>query len=143
MRYTRTVTHLIPSPYKTKCFDYNKIGCKSRRDCVDRCNVEWPFKHCNGSLPENTIIDRHNDKDTFKSVCNDNHKEYRQQKHKSPDCINEYYKIKLVTKKKFTTFVSEKNINKYENYFNKSTFKSNSKNVKADINLLSEIFCSI
>ena len=66
----------MPSPYKTNCFEYNKIGCKSRRDCVDRCNVEWALKHCNGSLPSGTIVDRHDDKNIFKDECNNNHKEF-------------------------------------------------------------------
>ena len=90
----------MSSPYKTKCFNYNKIGCKSRRDCVDRCNVKWAFKNCNGSLPSETIIDRHNDKDIYKGTCNDNAKKYCEQKHKSPDCINEYYPMRLLLDKK-------------------------------------------
>ena len=130
----------MSSPYETNCFDYNKIGCKSRRDCVDRCNVEWALKHCNGSLPSNTIVDRHNDKDIFKGKCNDNYKGYCEQKHKSLDCIDEYYAIKLVAEKKFNDMISDKNINAYKNYFNNSTFKSNNKNAKPDLNLLSEIF---
>ena len=126
---------MMPSPYKTKCLDYNKIGCKSRSDCVDRCNVEWALKHCNGSLPSKTIIDRYNDKDTFNNDCNDNYKEYCEQKHQSPDCINEYYTIKLVIDKKFEDLA---NVDKIFGYlkFNE-TFKSNNKNAKADINLLS------
>ena len=123
--------HLMPSPYKTKCFDYNKIGCKSRRNCVDRCNIDWALKHCNGSLPSRTIIDRHNDKDTFKDECNDNYKEYCQQKYKSPDCINQYYKIKLVTEKNIKELAIDKIIYKY---FNKTTFKS-----KLNINLMSSL----
>ena len=90
-------------PYETKCFNYNEIGCKSRRDCVDRCNVEWAFKHCNGSFPLGyTIIDRHNDKDIFSDECKGNHDKYCEQKYKSPDCINEYYTIKLLGDKKLT-----------------------------------------
>ena len=76
VKYTRTVTNLIPSPYKTKCLDYNEIGCKSRRDCVDRCNVERTFKHCNKPLPSEAIIDKHNDKDIFTDQCNNHYKEY-------------------------------------------------------------------
>ena len=130
-KYTRTETHLMPSPYKTKCLDYNKIGCKSRRDCVDRCNVEWTLKHCNESLPSWTIIDRHNDKDTFKDECNDNYKEYCEQKHKSPDCVNEYYTIKLVSEKRIKELTSDKYIDKY---FNMTTFKS-----KLNINFISSL----
>ena len=36
VKYTRTVTNLMPSTYKTKCFDYNQIGCKSRQDCISK-----------------------------------------------------------------------------------------------------------
>ena len=89
----------MPSPYKTNCFEYNKIGCKSRRDCVDRCNIEWALIHCNNSLPEYTISDKHNDKDKFGEPCNDNNKEFCENKYKSPDCFNEYYKIKLISEK--------------------------------------------
>ena len=128
----------MPSPYKTNCVNYNKIGCKSRRDCVDQCNVEWALKHCNGSLPSETIVDRHNDKDIFKYGCNDNHKEYCEQKYKSPDCINEYYTIKLVAEKKFKDFVSDVLIEAFLEIFNE-TFKSENKNAKADINLVSQI----
>ena len=106
------MTHLMPSPYKTKCEDYNKIGCKSRRDCVDRCNIEWAFKHCNGSLPSGTIINRHNDKDTFKKF-NDNNKEFCEQKYKSPDCINEYYTIKLEVERKIKELIRDDKIDKY------------------------------
>ena len=83
--HTRTVTRLMSSPCKTKCEDYNKIGCKSKRDYVDRCNVEWTLKYCNGSLLSETIIDGQNDKDIFKNDCNNNHKEYCEMKHKLPD----------------------------------------------------------
>ena len=127
----------MPSPYKTNCVDYNKIGCKSRRDCVDQCNVEWALKHCSGSLPSDTIIDRHNDKDIFKDRCNDNHKEYCEQKYKSPNCINEYYTIKLVGEKKIREVISDVLVNVVLEVFNE-TFKSN-KNAKADINLITQI----
>ena len=99
----------MPSPYQTNCFDYDKIGCKSRRDCVDRCNLEWSLKHCNGSLPSETIIDRHNDKDIFKGICKDNHTEFCGQKYKSSDCINEHYKIKLKADKKIKEMIRSNN----------------------------------
>ena len=127
----------MQSPYKTKCFDYNKIGCKSRRDCVDRCNVEWAFKHCNGSLPSGTIIDRHNDKDVFKE-CNDNNKEFCEQKHKSPDCINEYYTVKLEFQTKIKELVSDEKIDEFLKLLNEA-LKSNIKTTKANINLMSGI----
>ena len=120
----------MQSPYKTKCFDYNKIGCKSRRDCVDRCNVEWAFKHCNGSLPSYTIIDRYNDEYIFKGRC-DNDKEFCELKHKSPDCFNQYYTIKLVSDNKIKELMSDENIIKIENILKSKL------NAKASLNLLS------
>ena len=123
----------MPSPYKTKCLNYKKIGCKSRRDCVDRCNVEWAIEHCNGSLPSRTIIDRHNDKNTFKDECNDNYKEFCEQKHKSPDCFNQYYTAKLVSETKIKELMSDEDVIKIEN-----KLKSNL-NAKAGLNLLSTV----
>ena len=64
----------MPSPYKTNCFNYNEFGCKSRRDCIDQCNVKWALINCNGSLPNDTFINRHNDKDKFGNECDDKHK---------------------------------------------------------------------
>ena len=140
VKYTRTVTNLMPSPYKTKCLDYNEIGCKSRRDCVDRCNVERTFKHCNEPLPSETIIYKHNDKDIFTDECNNHYKEHCEQKYKPPDCINQYYEIKLVNQKKIKELASEKVVvDDYLKLFNK-TFKSNNKNAKPDINLTSIIY---
>ena len=133
------VTHLMPSPYKTKCFNYNKIGCKSRRDCVDRCNVEWTFEHCNGSFPLGyTIIDRHNDKDIFSDECNDTHKEFCEQKYKSPDCLNEYYTVKLELQTKIKELMGDEKIGGFLKLVGKS-FKSNFKTTKSDINLISRI----
>ena len=140
MKYARIVTHLMPSPYKTNCLNYNEIGCKSRRDCIDQCNVEWALINCNGSLPSHTIIDRKNNKDIFKRRCNDDIKEYCKQKHKSPDCINEYYAIKFVDEKIMKEMASINKINEIKKSFNESPFKSNNKNAKADINSISKIF---
>ena len=125
----------MPSPYKTKCFDYNKIGCKSRIDCVDRCNVELTVKHCNGSLPSRTIIDRHNDKNIFNDICKDNYTEFCEQKYKSLDCINEYYKIILKADKKFKEMIRNNSSEKSLNTF----FSFTDQKKKADINLLSQI----
>ena len=120
------------------CFDYNKIGCKSRRDCVDRCKVEWAFKNCNGSFPSETIINRYNDKNKFKDECRNNYKEYCEEKHKSPDCINEYYTAKLMFDKKHKEFLKDISIDFLTTLFDVSVFKTN-KNAKADINLVSTI----
>ena len=90
----------MPAPFQTNCFDYNRIGCKSRSNCIDKCNIEMSLKQCN-SLPISTNVDKHNDKDTYnislcahqydynENVCEDNYK--------LPDCINQYYTIKPVS----------------------------------------------
>ena len=129
----------MPSPYKTNCFDYNKIGYKSR-DCVDRCNIEWALTHCNNSLPTDTIIHKHNDKDKFGEPCNYNNKEFCENMYKSPDCSNEYYKIKLIIEIKHNEFSTVKPNDEFLQYVNNSTFKSNNKNAKIDINSISLIF---
>ena len=128
----------MPLPYKTLCFDYNKIGCKSRRDCIDRCKVEMTFKNYNGSFPSETIINRHNN-NKFKDECKDNDQEYCEQKHKSPDCINEYYSAKLMFDKKHNEFLKDVSMEYFLSLFDMSAFKRNNKNAKSDINLMSEI----
>ena len=131
----------MPSPYKTNCFDYDKIGCKSRRDCVDRWNVEFKLKHCNGLLPlRHIFVDKHINKDIFKDECDHDNKEHCEQKYKSTDCLNEYYTIKLVSDKKLKEYIRDEKIDEYLKLFDKSNFKSNNKNAKADINLISQIY---
>ncbi len=81
----------MPTPYQTNCFDYTKIGCKSKSDCVDKCIIELTTKQC-----LNTNVNRSNNKNHYYYVlcsvyingsnCED---EYN-----SPDCFNEYYTIK-------------------------------------------------
>ena len=92
--YSRTVTHLMPSPYKTNCFDYHKIGCKSRQDCIDKCHIEMTVKKCN-CLPSKMNFDRNNTCDHtysgFQVNCTRNFVIICNEKYKSPDCINEYY----------------------------------------------------
>ena len=141
LKYSRTIVNLMPSPYKTNCFNYNKIGCISRRDCVNQCNIEWALIHCNNSLPSKTIIDKHNDKDKFDKprLCNDNNKEFCENKYKSPDCFNQYYKIKLINERKLND--SDKYGNQYLEWFSNKTFKSKNKN--ANINLISNIYIYI
>ena len=85
----------MPAPYKTNCLNYSEIGCKSRIDCVEKCNIEMSSRQCNG-LTLTTNMDRHNNKDKYYwsncafqynySVC--------AEKYKSPDCINEYFSFK-------------------------------------------------
>ena len=87
-------------------------------------------------MPRGTIIKRLNDKDISKGKCNDNIKGYCEQKHKSPDCINEYYKIKLVVEKKIKEAFNIKSIIEYEKDLN-TTFLKLNKNTKADVNLVS------
>ena len=113
----------MPPPYKTMCFDYNKVGCKSRRDCVDRCKIEWALKNCNGSFPSETIIDRHNDNNKFNDKCRDNYIEYCEQKHKSPDCINEYHTTKLIFDKKYKEILKDITIDFYSDFFFLFSFK--------------------
>ena len=87
---------MISSPYQTDCFDYQKIGFKSRSQCIDKCNIESSIKQCN-CLPEETKVDRHNDKDDYQCIpkCNFSYS-ICEQKHKKPDCFNEYYSFRTV-----------------------------------------------
>ena len=91
------MTNLLPKPYQTNCFDYTKIGCKSRSDCIDKCNIERALKKCD-SLPLWTNVDRHNNKDKYLSkLCNAKlNYSLCENKHKSSDCMNEYYSFKQV-----------------------------------------------
>ncbi len=43
--FTQIDTKLMPSPYKTNCFDYNIIGFKSRKDCIDSCLIEMSIEY--------------------------------------------------------------------------------------------------
>ena len=90
------MTNLLPAPYQTNCLDYNKIGCKSRSDCIDKCNIEMSLKQCD-SLHLYTNMYTHNDKDKYhlsKCIINLN-KKICENKFKLPDCINEYFSLKL------------------------------------------------
>ena len=80
------------SPYKTNCFDYNQIGCKSRSDCIEKCNIELSLNQCH-CLPHKSNADRHNDKDNYCCTSCEKSFDYNicEEKYKSPDCINEYY----------------------------------------------------
>ena len=129
----------MPAPYKTNCFDYNKIGCTSRQDCLDKCYVEWALIHCNNSLPSDAFIDKNNDKDKFTSESlNCNPSKFCIEKYKSRDCFNEYYLFQILSENEIPT-------NKYLEllqYFNETTFKSNNPNAKSDIHLISTIIIS-
>ena len=104
MKYTRTVTYLLPSPYQTNCFDYSKLDCQSRSECIRKCQFESALKLCD-SLPLQTLISK-------EDIQNDNNKyQYKykysncinkfnlsicESKFKSPDCVNEYYSFKPI-----------------------------------------------
>ena len=136
--YTRSVTYLLPSPYTTNCFDYNKIGCKSRQDCIDKCNIEWSLRHCN-SLPRNIIVDKKNYKDKFLKSCSDTN--YCQEKYKSPDCSNQHYSIEIMGNQKFTEFMTKEKIKLLNQSLNRNdNLRSNKEPKKTiDINLLTLI----
>ena len=74
-----------------------KVGCKSRSDCIDKCNIEGALKEYN-SLPLWTKMDIHNSKDGYLlGVHNDNFNySICENKYKSPDCIMNYYEFKRV-----------------------------------------------
>lgn len=92
IKYSKRINYLMPSPYQTNCFDYNKIGYKSRSDCIDKCNIESSLKQCK-SLPYKVNVNRHNDKDHYNGTCSFNYS-ICEEKYKSPDCINEIYLFK-------------------------------------------------
>ena len=92
VKYSRRVTNLLLT-YKTNCFDYNKVGCKSRNDCIDKCHLKWSLKNCN-SLPPHTIWDRHNDQVRITKLCYD--QMYCAEKYPWPDCIEEFYSMKTI-----------------------------------------------
>ena len=115
MKYSRTVTNLLPSPYQTNCLNYTRIGCKSRSDCIDKCHIEMSLKQCN-SLPLSTNIGpiltdihRHNDKYQFSiSLCSINFNySICEDKYNSPDCTNDYYSFKLIMDSNFENLLNE------------------------------------
>lgn len=133
MKYSRTVTYLLPSPYQTNCFDYTKIRCKSRSNCIDKCNIEWALKNCN-SLPLSTNVDIHNNKYKFSSnECIV--PQHCKQKNNLLDCINEYYEIKPILMSGFKERFGKKFVKTILPKLNGSTFKLN----KDDINLITSI----
>ena len=132
LEYSRTVTRLMPSPYKTNCFNYNKIDCKSRRDCIDKCHCDYILNYCNSTLPMDTIVDNNNDKDKFTNDTKCYKVQFCEEKYKSPECINEYYTIKPTSVNKFKKILSNKQIDTFikvytkRNNFNLSTNHINS-----------------
>ena len=140
MKYSKTFNSLLPSPYQTNCFDYTKIGCKARADCINKCNIERALKQCK-SLPHWTNVDGHNDKDKYNNnninmsncvVFNFNYS-ICEHKYKSSDCINEFFSMKLI----FDAPISES--------YNGKKYASHLKmvNPHIDINLLTHLKISV
>ena len=77
----------MPSPYKTNCFDYNEIGCKSRVDCVYKCRTELKLYDNNISSIKYGDIFIYPNYDIL--TC--------ENKYKSTGCFNEYYDMKIMT----------------------------------------------
>ena len=97
MTFTRTVTHLLPSPFKTNCFDYAKIGCKSRRDCVEKCKIKLGLSHYNNSVNDDGNLLFYPFHQSLS--C--------EEKFKSPECFSEYYNMKMISDQ--TNFYNEEN----------------------------------
>ena len=128
----------MPSPYKTNCFNFNKIGCTSRQDCLDKCYVEWALINCNNSLPSDAFIDKNNDKDKFTSESLNCYPfKFCIEKYKSRDCFNEYYLFQVPRENEIPTDEEDKLLQ----YFN-GTFKSNNPNAKSGIHSISTIIIS-
>ena len=117
----------MPSPYQTNCTDYSKLACKSRSNCINKCNVEVSLKQCN-ALPLSTNVDRHNDKNVYRlSNCSLYYnRSFCQEKYLSPNCINQYFSFKPFSDTPFTDNEYYKRILK--RYF---TNKTNQFNFKA------------
>ena len=121
----------MPSPYQTNCFNYEKFGCKSRSDCINKCNIETLLKRCN-RLPLSTNVDRHNDKDIYdQSKCSKKYNENQcEDKFNSPDCINEYFPFKPFSVSPLNEswisiyLIEEYLINKTKGQFNLKAFTS-------------------
>ena len=101
MAFTRLVTNLLPTPYATNCFDYSKIGCQSKSECIDQCKVELSLKQCN-VLPSFVNMDKSNDRDKYEEKDKEIECKKRvdntecDEKYKSNDCSNQYYELKLL-----------------------------------------------
>ena len=140
MKYSKTVNSLLPSPYQTNCFDYTIIGCKARADCVNKCNIERALKQCQ-SLPHWTNVDGYNNKDKYNnnnpnmSLCVASNFNYSicENKYKSPDCINEFFSMKVI----FDAPINQS----YEGKMHSSHLKS--VNPHIDINLIIHLKISV
>ena len=126
----------MPSPYKTNCFDYNQIGCKSRRDCIDKCHCDYILNYCNSTLPMDTVVDRHNDNHKFRDDIKCFKIQFCEEKYKSPECINEYYTIKPRYVKTFMKNQDEKIV---DGFIKRYTERNNLNLSTNDINSISII----
>ena len=90
----------MPSSYQTKCFDYTKLGCESRDDCIRKCQINMALRQCD-SLPLDTMIEK-DDFTVYMAIFNVTpcllNSNYTSCKVKftSFDCVNEYYTFKPV-----------------------------------------------
>ena len=128
----------MSSPYKTNCFNYNKIGCTSRQNCIEKCYAELALIQCKNSLPLFSFMDKNNDKDILTSkslLCSlFIQSKFCEDKYKLHDCFNEYYSFKVISDQEL---MKNERINKHLKNFNESTFNSNNPNAKFDAKLMS------
>ena len=87
----------MPAPYATNCFDYSKIGCQSKSDCIDQCKVELHLRECD-VLPSFVNMEKSNDRDKYetgdcretieKSIC--------EERFTNNDCKMEHFTLKSI-----------------------------------------------
>ena len=87
----------MPAPYATNCFDYSKIGCQSKSECIDQCKVEINLRECD-VLPSFVNMDKSNDRDKYEaSDCKESiEKSICEGRFTSNDCFMEHYTLKTV-----------------------------------------------
>ena len=51
IKYQNIIVKSLPKPYETNCFDYNSIGFKSRKHCIDSCRENELRKYYPGQFP--------------------------------------------------------------------------------------------
>ena len=55
LSYSQRTIHLLPIPYQTKCINYEKIGFRSKSDCIDQCNINLNLAQCK-ALPSYVTV---------------------------------------------------------------------------------------
>lgn len=100
--YSRRITYLLPPPYTTQCFDYSKIGFKSRNDCYEKCYIELSVRQCNVvpsyiNINGKFILVKFNQTDQEKLCIKQVERNICHRKCHHDDCVNEYYTFKLIT----------------------------------------------